>query len=162
MWAGCAAHSMLPLDAPPVLPLLPCLARWLMSRGGPWREEGRKRLPIRCRPTCEAWAARFGRAYRRFSMSDLPASDSVLFDVTPRQLLKIAGDTLPDGYRKQLKRYRYGPGVFKIDYALDGPVPWRAKECSQAATVHLGGTLEEIARSERQVGRGCPPTAPSC
>ncbi len=75
-------------------------------------------------------------------------------DVTPRQLLRIAGDTLPSRYRHQLESYRYGPGVFKIDYALSAPIPWRNPAIQRAATVHLGGTLEEIARSERAMWQG--------
>jgi len=83
-----------------------------------------------------------------------------LFDVTPRQLLRIAGDRLPREYQRQLRHYRYGPGVFKIDFALDGPIPWKAEECLRAGTVHLGGTLPEIAASERAVGQGEHPEKP--
>jgi phytoene dehydrogenase-like protein len=85
---------------------------------------------------------------------------AVLLDVTPRQLDRIAGKRLPTSYRRKLQGYRYGPGVFKIDFALDGPIPWKAAECAQAATVHIGGTLEEIAMSERTVGRGQHPERP--
>jgi phytoene dehydrogenase-like protein len=85
----------------------------------------------------------------------------ILLDITPRQFLKIAGNRLPWLYRNQLKQYRYGPGVFKIDWALDGPIPWRAKECLRAATVHVGGTLREIAAAEREVWRGGHPEKPS-
>ena len=84
----------------------------------------------------------------------------MLFDVTPRQLVKIAGEELPWRYRTQLGRYRYGPGVFKIDWALDGPVPWTAPECRRAGTLHLGGTLEEIGASERDVTVGRHPERP--
>ena len=93
-------------------------------------------------------------------MDDLPPARAILFDVTPRQLEKIAGDRLPAPYRRKLRGYRYGPGVFKVDYALDSPVPWRAAECLQAGTVHLGGTLDEIAASERAVWRGEHPERP--
>ena len=79
---------------------------------------------------------------------------TVLFDVTPRQLLRLASTRLPEAYCQGLARYRYGAGVFKIDYAVDGPIPWRGKECLQAGTVHVGGTLEDIAASEAAVGRG--------
>jgi phytoene dehydrogenase-like protein len=76
----------------------------------------------------------------------------VLLDVTPRALLGMA--ELPARYRRRLERFRYGPGVFKLDWALDGPIPWRAPECAQAATVHVGGTLDEIVASEREPWRG--------
>jgi phytoene dehydrogenase-like protein len=88
------------------------------------------------------------------SIADLPASRAVLFDVTPRQLAAIAEDHLTDAYRRQLGRFRYGPGAFKIDYALSGPIPWRSAECAQAATLHLGGSYEEIAESEAAVNSG--------
>ena len=94
------------------------------------------------------------------TLGDLPAARVVLFDVTPRQLLAIAGDRLARGYRHRLSRFRYGPGAFKIDYALDGPVPWRAPECARAASVHVGGTMEEIAAAEAAVARGDHPERP--
>ena len=84
----------------------------------------------------------------------------VLFDLTPRQILAIAGDELPARYRRALGRFRYGPGVFKLDYALAGPVPWTAPECRRAGTIHLGGTLEEIARAEAEVAQGRHPERP--
>ncbi len=78
----------------------------------------------------------------------------MLCDLSPRPLLRIAGERLPAAYRRQLERYRYGMAAFKVDWALDAPIPWRAEACTRAATVHLGGTLEEIARSERDVWEG--------
>lgn len=94
------------------------------------------------------------------TMADLPASSKVVFDLTPRQIARIAGDALPRRYRKQLDRYRYGPGVFKIDWALRSPVPWTAPACSQAGTVHIGGSYEEIVRSEHEVSSGQIPEHP--
>jgi len=93
------------------------------------------------------------------SLAELDAR-AVLLDVTPRQFLALAGDRLTGRYRRALERYRYGAGVVKLDYALSGPVPWRAPECARAATVHLGGTLEEIAAAEAEVGRGRHPERP--
>jgi phytoene dehydrogenase-like protein len=84
----------------------------------------------------------------------------VLCDITPRQLLRIAAHRLPTSYQRSLEHFRYGPGSFKIDYALDGPIPWRSEQCLRAGTVHLGCTLDEIATSERQVARGIPPEPP--
>jgi phytoene dehydrogenase-like protein len=82
-------------------------------------------------------------------MDAIPKADVVLADVVPRELLRLAGDSLPGRYRRALQRYRHGPGVFKLDWALDGPIPWQADECKTAATVHLGGTFDEISASER-------------
>ena len=152
--AGLCAHSMLPLEkvsssaAGLLLATLAHVYGWPMPRGGSQR-------------IVDALAA-----YLRFlggdimtgmevkSIEALPRARAYLFDVTPRQLLRIAGARLPAGYQRSLSRYRYGPGAFKIDYALDGPIPWRAAACLQAGTVHLGATLEEIADAERQVWRG--------
>jgi phytoene dehydrogenase-like protein len=94
------------------------------------------------------------------SLDDLPPSRAVLCDITPRQLLRIAGDRLPPRYQARLGRFRYGPAAFKLDYALDGPIPWQAAACARAATVHLGGTLAEIATSERAMARGRPAARP--
>jgi phytoene dehydrogenase-like protein len=94
------------------------------------------------------------------SLDDLPPARAVLLDVTPRQLLRIAGQQFPERYRRKLARYRYGPGVFKIDWALDGSIPWRAPECQRAGTVHVGGTLDEIAASERAVWEDKHPEKP--
>src|SRR4029079_12108159 len=94
------------------------------------------------------------------SIADLPPRRVVLFDVTPRQLLAIAGDALPRRTRRNAERFRYGAGVFKVDWALDGPVPWAADGPRRAATVHLGGTLEEIAGSEAVGTAARPPVRP--
>jgi len=87
-------------------------------------------------------------------MAELPESRCVLFDTTPWQMVQIMGERLPGGYRRRLERFRHGPGVFKLDYALDGPIPWAAEGVRQAATVHLGGSLEEIAAAEQGVWQG--------
>ena len=83
------------------------------------------------------------------SLDELPPAAATLLDVTPRQLLRLAGERLPSTYRRRLSRYRYGPGVFKLDWALDGPIPWTAPEVARAGTVHVGGTLEQVAASEQ-------------
>jgi phytoene dehydrogenase-like protein len=88
------------------------------------------------------------------SLAELDGSRAVLLDLTPRQILRVAGGALSGRYRAALERYRYGPGVFKLDYALDGPVPWSAPACREAGVVHVGGTLEEIARAEAEVAQG--------
>jgi phytoene dehydrogenase-like protein len=98
--------------------------------------------------------------WRVESLDELPPSRLILGDVTPRQLLHIAGHRLPARYRRKLQSNRYGPGVFKLDLALDGPIPWKARTCARAGTVHVGGTLGEIAAAERAVWRGEHPEKP--
>ena len=157
---GMAAHSMLPLTASPttafalVLLALGHAAGWPVARGGSQAiTEG-----MRAYLESLGGSVETGREIR--SLSDLPASAAVLFDTTPRQLAAICGEELPRRYRAALGRYRYGPGVFKLDYALSGPVPWTAEACRSAGTVHLGGTFEEIAASELAVSRGAASDRP--
>jgi phytoene dehydrogenase-like protein len=94
------------------------------------------------------------------NLTALSNYDLVLCDLTPRQLLKIGGQRFSESFKRQLGNYGYGAGAFKVDYALDAPIPWKATECSQAATVHLGGTFEEIAESARAVRSGKHPERP--
>lgn len=154
VFAGLAGHSIQALETPAtaafalVLGILGHTVGWPLARGGSQR-------------VADALVAYFqslgGEVLaeaRVETLADLPPSRTVLLDVTPRQVLQIAGDQLPEWYRRQLRHFRYGPGVFKIDWALDGPIPWHATECAQAATIHLGGTLAEIEYSERMVWRG--------
>jgi phytoene dehydrogenase-like protein len=158
--AGSAAHSFLPLDAPAsaaiglVLSVAGHAADWPVARGGSQRISDALAGFARARG-CEI---RTGVEVR--SLRDLPDARAVLLDVAPRQLVAIAGGTLSPRYRRNLLRFAYGPGVFKIDYALSGPVPWRASACAGAATVHLGGSYPEIARSESDVAAGRIPDAP--
>jgi len=168
-FAGLAAHSMLPLDRAGtaafglILAVTGHAVGWPIPRGG-------------ARVITDALAGVFeaaggvietGRWVRSLDEVLGPAGGgsgsgpggsaaarSVLFDVTPRQLLAIAGEALPASYRRRLARYRYGPGVFKVDWALDGPIPWRAEVCQRAGTVHLGASLEEIEESEARAWRG--------
>jgi phytoene dehydrogenase-like protein len=93
-------------------------------------------------------------------ITDLPSSRAILFDVSPRQLVRIAGKLLPASYCRSLERFRYGSAAFKVDFALDGPIPWKAEECRRAITVHLGGTFPEIALAERLVAQGKHPESP--
>jgi phytoene dehydrogenase-like protein len=98
--------------------------------------------------------------HRVDDVDELSGARAVLFDVTPRQLADIAGHRLPARYVRALRRFRYGPGVCKVDWALDGPIPWRHEDLRRAGTVHLGGTLAELARSEDDATRGRVSTAP--
>jgi phytoene dehydrogenase-like protein len=91
-----------------------------------------------------------GKIQTESPVDELPNGDVVLADVVPRELLRIVGDRLPARYARALRHYRHGPGVFKLDWALGGPIPWRAEGCRGAATVHLGGTMKEIARAEQE------------
>jgi phytoene dehydrogenase-like protein len=94
------------------------------------------------------------------TLADLPPARIYLFDTSPAQLAAIAEPVLPGGYRRRLQRYRYGPGMFKLDWALDGPIPWRDPRCLEASTVHLGGTFEQVAAAEAAVWRGEHPEQP--
>ena len=153
LFAGMAAHSVLPLETPTSAAVGLVLMAAAHSAGWPILRGGAQTLT-------DALVAHFrqlgGQIETSHEITQLPATDLTLADLTPRQLLRIAGPELPPAYRKQLERFRYGAGAFKIDYALSEPIPWTAKECARAATVHLGGTLEEIAASERGWTSGKP------
>jgi phytoene dehydrogenase-like protein len=98
--------------------------------------------------------------FRVGHLDQLPLARATLLDITPLQLILLMEEKLPSSYLRRLGRYRYGPGVFKVDYALNAPIPWRAGQCSRAATVHVGGTFEEVAASEREVSEGKEPQRP--
>jgi phytoene dehydrogenase-like protein len=160
MFAGIAAHSMLPLDTPGTAAaglLLGTLAHtvgWAIPKGGSQKIVNAMASYLRSL----GGEIEAGRPVE--SIDDLPAARATLFDVTPCQLLRIAGSRLPGRYKRQLEHFRYGQGVFKVDIALDGPIPWKAPECALAGTVHLGGTMEEIATAERAVWEGKHPDKP--
>lgn len=158
--AGIAAHSARDLGAPLTtgvgvfLGALAHLGGWPVAAGG-------------SQAIADALAARLVAAggeirtgIRVQTLADLPAARRVLLDVTPRQLLGILGDEAPSAYADKLARYRYGTGVFKVDWALDGPVPWRDPRTGEAPTVHLGGSFGEIVAAEREVARGGHPERP--
>jgi len=154
LFAGCAGHSIQALSAPftAALGLLFAITGhvedWPVAQGGS-RAIARSLLSY-----LESLGGRVETGRRVERLGDLPPARAVLFDTSPDQLSRIAGDALPAGYRRRLARYRYGPGVFKLDWALDGPIPWRDPSCLEASTVHVGGTLEEIAESEADMARG--------
>jgi phytoene dehydrogenase-like protein len=160
LFAGAAAHSLLPLERHPsaafglVLMLLGHAVGWPVARGGS------QSITDALVSYLESLGGHVECRRRVDSLDELPASGAVLLDLTPKEVVRVAGDRLPDGYRRRLERYRFGPGVCKVDWALDGPIPWQAPACARAATVHLGGTLEEIAASERAVWRGRHPERP--
>jgi phytoene dehydrogenase-like protein len=154
LFGGISAHSMLRLDRPLSASFGLALATYAHAVGWPMIRGGADALARALVAELEAAGGEVVTGHRVETVADLPPSRAVLFDTTPRQLVAIAGDRLPGRTRRHAERFRYGPGVFKIDWALDGPVPWTADAPRRAATVHLGGTLEEIAASEADVTAG--------
>ena len=160
LFAGLAAHSILPLERPVsaafglVLGASGHAVGWPMPRGGAQRIAD----ALASHLTSLGGRIETGRPVER--LEDLPAAAVTLLDMTPKQVIKVAGQRLPGFFRRRLEAYRYGPGVFKMDWALSGPVPWRASECARAGTVHLGGTMAEVAHAEREVWRGSHPDRP--
>jgi phytoene dehydrogenase-like protein len=160
--AGVAGHSMRPLSAPLTgafgltLMVLAHTTGWPVVEGG----SGRLAAALAAELADLGGSITTGTWVQR--LEDLPPARAVLLDVTPRQLLGLSGGRLPAGFRRAMRRFRYGPGVCKVDWALDGPVPWQAAACREAATVHVGGTLAEVARSEAEVTAGRHPEQPFC
>ena len=160
LFAGNAAHSMLPLDATASAAFGLVLATLGHAVGWPLPRGGSQAIADALASYLRALGGEIETGHSVESLGELAGARIVMLDVAPRQLLRLAGDRVPARYRRALERYRYGPGVVKVDYALSGPVPWRAPECARAATVHLGGTLDEIASAEREVSRGRHPARP--
>jgi phytoene dehydrogenase-like protein len=154
MFAGVAAHSMVPLQSFATAGYGLALLTSAHAVGWPIARGGSQRLSNALSAYLQSLGGEIVLNTRIERLEDLPSSPTVLCDVTPRQFLRIAGDRLPSRYRARLAKYRYGPGVFKMDWALNAPVPWRAAECRLAGTLHLGGTMDEIARSESDAWDG--------
>jgi phytoene dehydrogenase-like protein len=158
--AGIAAHGMLPLERAPtagfglVLGAMAHVVGWPLARGGAQSVSNALVSYLR------SLGGEIVMGQRVRKLEDLPKARAVLCDLTPKPLLKIAGHWFPPDYRRRLELYRYGLGVFKVDWALDGPIPWSDPQCARAATVHLGGTLEEIAAAGREPWAGIPPERP--
>ncbi len=147
--AGCAAHSFLPLDRRPSAAIGLVLAAAGHAVGWPIPRGGAGQLAEALVDHLRSLGGEIVTDWRVDTLEELPPSRAVLLDLTPRQVIAVARQHLPDRYLRRLGRYRYGPGVLKVDWALDGPVPWSAPACGRAATVHLGGTLSEIEAAER-------------
>lgn len=160
LFAGLACHAIMPLDLPAtaafglMLGITAHAVGWVFPRGGAQR-------------IADALAAHLrslggeivtGQMVR--SLDELPPARATFLDITPRQLLQVAGDRLPPRYRRQMEGYRYGSGVFKMDFALSAPIPWANPDVAQTATVHLGGTLDELAAGERAIWQGEHPERP--
>ncbi len=160
IFVGMAAHSMLSLNQATssasglLLGTIGHVVGWPLPRGGSQQIVDALAAHLR------SLGGEIVTGVEVTSIDALPPARALLFDVTPRQLLRIAGSHLSSSYKHALERFRYGPGVFKLDYALDGPIPWQAEECLRAGTVHLGGTLPEIAASEYQITHGEHPERP--
>jgi phytoene dehydrogenase-like protein len=160
LFGGLAAHAIMPLDRPPTSAIGLALGVAGHAVGWPFPRGGSQRI-------ADAMAGRFRSlggevvtGWKVEALGELPEARAVLLDVVPRDLARIAASALPDAYKRTLSRYRHGPAVFKLDWALDGPIPWAADACRRAATVHLGGTFEEVAAAERDVWEGRHPERP--
>ena len=154
LFGGCAAHSFLPLDAPFSSAIGLALLLAGHATGWPCAKNGSRAITNALAEHLLSLGAHVRTNHRVTQWSDLPNARAILFDTSPQALMRIAADRLPTSYKEQLSRFRAAPGVFKIDWALDGPIPWKANACLQAATVHLGGTFDEIAASEAATNRG--------
>ncbi len=158
--AGCAAHAFLPLDAPASSAIGMTLLLAAHVKGWPCVKGGSRAIALALANHLKELGGiietdRLVRDWR-----ELPEARAVLFDTSPRVMARICRDRLRKRYVERIERFRPAPGAFKLDWALAGPIPWRSKECGHAGTVHLGGTLEEIAQSEREVGEGYHPERP--
>ena len=160
LFAGNAAHSFLRLDRPPSAMFGLLLGALGHAFGWPFPRGGSQALADALASYLASLGGEIYTDAPVLTVGDVPPTRAVLFDVAPRRLLDIAGEHFTEGYRGGLKRYRYGPGVFKVDFALDGPIPWEAEGCNRAGTVHLGGTLDEVAGGEAAVSRGEHPERP--
>lgn len=158
--AGIAAHATLPLDRAPTGGVALLLALLAHEVGWPFARGGSQRIADVLARRLASLGGEIVLGFPVRSLGDLPPARATLLDVTPRQLLAIAGTGLPRRYARRLARYRYGPGVFKLDWALSAPIPWRDPECGRAGTLHLGGEFDEIARAEWEVARGRVPERP--
>jgi phytoene dehydrogenase-like protein len=158
--AGAAVHAILPLDAPVSGAAALLMLGSAHRDGWPFPEGGAGAIPAAMAQELIALRGQIATGHRLESTDELPAHGVTLFDLTPRQVVDVAGDLLPAGFGRRLGAFRYGPGVFKLDLALDGPIPWTAAELAEAGTIHLGGTFEEIAASEALVAKGRVPDQP--
>ncbi len=154
LFAGHAAHSMLPLDAPLTAAFGLLIGGWGHAVGWPIARGGSQHIAAALAAYLRQLGGEIVVAAPVQSIDELPPARHMLFDVTPRQLARLAGHKLPARYVRKLLAYRYGLGVFKVDWALDGPIPWRDPTCARTATLHLGGSYDEIAASEKAAWRG--------
>jgi phytoene dehydrogenase-like protein len=160
LFGGIAAHSFLPLEAPVssafalVLGLAAHAVGWPIPRGGS------QQISNALADYLRELGGKIEVNHRIENLHELPKSRAILLDVSVWEFLRIAGQELPSRYRRRLESFRHAPGIFKIDYALSQPIPWKAEACRRAGTIHLGGTMDEIAAAERYLSRGKIPEHP--
>ena len=160
LFAGCAGHGIQPLEhaLTGAFGLTFLLAghvkAWPVARGGS------SAIASALLAVCRHWGVELVTGQRVSSLRQLPDASAVLFDLAPRQVAEIAGEVLPGSYLRTLRNYRMGPACFKLDWALDGPIPWSNPAVARASTVHVGGTFDELAQSEAAVWRGEHPQRP--
>jgi phytoene dehydrogenase-like protein len=154
LFVGMAAHSMLSLRRPATASFGLVLASAGHAYGWPFAHGGSQRVADALAAVFRARGGTIATNSRVAGMDQVSQGRVVLFDLTPAQVLPIASGQWPDGFTRELQRFRYGPGVFKVDWALDGPIPWRADACRRAGTVHVGGSFDEVVAAEDAVAAG--------
>ena len=158
--AGLAGHAQLPIDMMPSAAVAVMLGLAGHAVGWPMPRGGAQRITDALASYLRSLGGEIQTGWRVESVDELPPARMILLDVTPRQVVQMAGHWLPGRYRRSLTRYRYGMGVFKVDWALSAPIPWTNEACRRAGTLHLGGTLEEVTASERRTWDGGHPDRP--
>jgi phytoene dehydrogenase-like protein len=160
LFAGIAAHSFLPLESLVASAFALVLGSAGHAVGWPIPRGGSQSISNALAKYFLGLGGKIDINRRIENLNQLPKSRVTLFDTTVWQFVRIAGERLPRRYRQRLENFRHAPGVFKIDYALSSPIPWKSETCRRAGTIHLGGTLDQIARAERDVARGKVPERP--
>lgn len=160
LFAGVGAHSIKPLDAPFSSAIGIMLTASAHAVGWPIPEGGSQSITSALVKALESYGGRVVCNSQVADLREVASADLALLDVTPRQVLQMGGEVLPESYKRQLQAYRYGPGTFKVDWALSEPIPWKDKRLSESITVHVGGSLAEMAASERAAWEGKPPEKP--
>lgn len=160
LFAGLAAHSILPLDKISTSAIGLVLGAVGHVENWPYPEGGSHAITLAMADYLKTLGGEIETGRQITSLEDLPTSKVIFFNTTPAQLLDIAGELVPKKYARKVNRFEYGAGVFKVDLALDEPIPWRDEACKKAGTVHVGGTFEEIVASEQCLENGTHPKNP--
>lgn len=160
IFAGLAAHGIMPFDATATTAIGLVLGTAAHTVGWPYPKGGSHAITRAMAQHFQSLGGEIETDAQITAVDELPESKTILFNITPQQILDISGDKLPHSYAKKLQRFEYGQGVFKLDLALSEPIPWKDNICQKAGTVHVGGTLEEIAASEKQSASGKHPEKP--